>query len=268
MGSGGVGTGGNGAGGQDGSGGAASGSDGCGMVAGQATGSWQSSSVSTGGGSRPYDTWLPNGYDPASAYPVILLLHGCTSGTNNVPMEGQAGSDAILVRGTGSAENTCWNTDTDGPDMDFVDAMIADVQDRFCVNPDHLFAVGYSSGSWLASRLSCNRGDVFRGIATVTGGEPGGISGCSGQVGRMFVHDSNDNDNLVEWDTPSRDRMIDANNCSTSTMAVDPSPCVQYEGCDPGYPVVWCQTSGQGHSRQDGLAAPAFWDFFQDLMAQ
>ncbi len=233
----------------------------------QQTASWQSDSVNAGDGDRSYDVWLPNNYDPNRPYPMVLLLHGCGSSTNNVPMEGQTGEDAIVVRGKGT-DGTCWFTGANQPDVPYLDAIVEDVQARFCVNPDQLFAVGYSSGSWLASMLSCIRGDVFRGIATVTGGEPGGTSGCMGQVGRMYVHDANDNDNLISWDTPSRDRMIATNNCSTTTMPVDPSPCVEYQGCDPDYPVVWCQTSGQGHSRQDNLAAPAFWKFFQRLMAE
>jgi len=31
---------------------------------------------------------------------------------------------------------------------------------------------------------------------------------------------------------------------------------------------VWCQTSGQNHARQDGLAAPIFWDFLSTLPAR
>ena len=27
-------------------------------------------------------------------------------------------------------------------------------------------------------------------------------------------------------------------------MPVDPSPCVKYDGCDPGYDVTWCEWDG------------------------
>src|SRR5690606_6201477 len=134
------------------------------------------------------------------------------------------------------------------------------------VDTDAIFGVGYSSGGWIGNRLTCIRGDVFRGFGTVAGGEPGSISGCGGQVARIFINDNNDNDNQIAWSVPARDRQIAANGCTNTSMSVDPSPCVEYQGCDPGYPVVWCATSGQGHSRQDGLAAPAFWNFFQSLM--
>lgn len=238
------------------------GSEGCGMETGQAAGSWVASNVSN---NRKYDVRLPANYDDSRAYPVILLLHGCGDATNNVPVEREVGEDAIVIRGTGT-DGTCWFAGPNGADMPYIDEIIADVQARFCVNAGQLFAVGYSSGSWLASSLSCHRGDVFRGIATVTGGEPTGISNCKGQVGRIFVHDNMDNDNRIGGDTPSRDRMITTNKCTTTTMPVDPSPCVEYQGCDAGYPVIWCETTGKGHSRQDELAPAAFWNFFQSLM--
>lgn len=257
-------TGGTSSGGQTGTGGSDPvGSNGCGMSTDQAAQSWVASTVNDGTSDRSYDVWLPENYDTSRAYPVILLLHGCGSPVNNVPMEGQTGADAIVIRGAGSGADSCWD---DVQDLPYIDAMIDDVQERFCVDPAYVFAAGYSSGSWVASKLSCVRGDVFRGIASVAGGEPGGIQNCMGQVARIFVHDTGDTSNLLEWDVPSRDRMLETNNCDDTTVPVDPSPCVEYQGCDPGYPVVWCATSGQGHGRQDSLAAPAFWDFFESLM--
>lgn len=236
------------------------------METNQQTETWVESMVQSGSGQRAYSVRLPGNYDPTRPYPVILLLHGCGSGTNNLPMQNHVGDDAILIRGTGSDGN-CWNTSANGPDVAYVDAMIADVKARFCTDPEYFFAVGYSSGSWLANQLGCIRTSVFRGLATVAGGQPG-LGTCEGgPIAHMFVHDQNDQDNLIQWNEPARNRLLNTNGCSNSTMPVEPSPCVSYQGCTPGYPVIWCATSGQGHSRQDGFAAPAFWNFFKSLMA-
>ena len=240
-------------------------SAGCGMETSQAKGMWVTNSVAVSGQDRNYDVRLPPTYDPQQAYPVILLLHGCGSPTNNVPMEQPAGDEAIIVRGSGSNDG-CWQETASGDDLPYVDAFMEQVQDLFCVDTDQLFAVGYSSGSWLASTLSCHRGDVYRGIASVAGGEPAGANNCAGQHGRIFIHDQDDPNNQLAWDLPSRNRMLMTNNCEMETEPYDPSPCVKYQGCDEGYPVVWCETSGQGHSRQDELAKAAFWNFFQELM--
>jgi poly(3-hydroxybutyrate) depolymerase len=194
---------------------------------------------------------------------VIALLHGCTDGKNNLPLERQTGTDAILFRGTGSASNTCWNTSATGPDVQFFDAMVLDVKTRFCADTKRFFAVGYSSGSWLANQLGCIRSNVLRATATVTGGDPG-VRNCTGQIAQMFVHDTTDMDNVIAGSISARDRLLTANHCTMTTMPQAPSPCVRYQGCDPGYPVVWCQTTGQGHNRQDSYAGP-FWTFFREF---
>ena len=254
-------------GGSAGTGGASTGSEGCEQPTDLATASWVETAVDVGGNMRPYSVWLPTGYDPARAYPVIFLLHGCGSGTNNPPLQDATGGDAILVRGTGS-DGSCWNTDANGPDIPYIDAMVADVKARFCANTSAFFAVGYSSGSWLASQLGCMRSDVFRGLATIAGGLPG-VSNCKDTpIAHMFVHDLDDEDNIIEWNEPARDRLLSLNGCDMppSSTPVDPAPCESYQGCDPGYPVIWCATSGQEHARQDSLVVPAFWNFFQSLL--
>jgi hypothetical protein len=42
----------------------------------------------------------------------------------------------------------------------------------------------------------------------------------------------------------ARDKILKQNHCGTTTTPVDPSPCVKYEGCDPGYDVTWCEWDG------------------------
>ncbi len=266
---GGAGTGGaEGTGGDVGTGGAPStNSAGCGMQANESKGSWVGTSVNVGGGSRDYDVHLPTGYDSSKAYPVIMLLHGCGSYKNNVPMEGVAGNDAILLRGEGSRNDGCWMDGADTADMEYIDAMLEDINTRFCADTSRVFAVGYSSGSWVVNQLSCVRTDVFRGLASVTGGEPP-IGQCSGDpTARIFIHDANDNTNQIAWSREARDRMLDANECDAPPMTTpyDPNPCVSYDGCDEDNPLVWCQTTGQGHNRQDNFAPGVFWNFFKSL---
>jgi poly(3-hydroxybutyrate) depolymerase len=241
-------------------------SAGCTKTTSQMLNQWVESMVMTDGSNRPYSVRLPTGYDPTRAYPVIVLLHGCSGGTNNVPMEMSSGADAIVVRGTGSAPDTCWDTDSDGPDVAFFDAMVADVKARFCADEHRFFIVGYSSGSWLANQLTCIRADVLRGAATVAGGESA-RGDCGGPVARIFIHDEGDNSNQIGSSEQARDRQLTQNMCdeSAAPMPVEPSPCTLYQGCAAGYPVQWCPTTGEGHNRQDNFAAPTFWNFFKAL---
>jgi poly(3-hydroxybutyrate) depolymerase len=239
-------------------------SPGCGTATTQALNQWVESMVTVSGAPRPYSVRLPTGYNASRAYPVIVLLHGCGSGTNNVPMEKVTGTDAILVRGTGSAADTCWTTTANGADVAFFDAMVADTKARFCADENRFFVVGYSSGSWLANQLTCIRSSVLRGAASVTGGESAG-SGCKGPVSRIFIHDLDDTTNVISGSEKARDRQLTQNGCDKSMQPVaqDPSPCVGYPGCPAAYPVVFCATSGQMHNRQDSFAPSTFWNFFK-----
>lgn len=227
---------------------------------------WVESMVMTGGSNRPYSVRLPTGYDAMRAYPVIVLLHGCGSGTNNVPMEKATGADAILVRGTGSGNDTCWDTGANGPDVAFFDAMVTDVKARFCADENRFFVVGYSSGSWLANQLTCIRADVLRGAGTVTGGESA-RGDCGGPVARIFIHDKGDTTNRISGSQQARDRQLTQNMCNEAAapMPVDPSPCTLYQGCAAGHPVEWCETMGEEHGRQDNFAPSTFWNFFKAL---
>ena len=42
----------------------------------------------------------------------------------------------------------------------------------------------------------------------------------------------------------ARDEFVRRNHCGTVTAAITPAGCVEYQGCDSGYPVVWCTFNG------------------------
>lgn len=247
--------------------GGASGTDGCGRALDIATATWVPRSIDVGGAARQFFVWLPTGYDPTRRYPVIYQFHGCSSDpareNNNVPLQNESGADAILVRGR--AAGNCWETATDGPDVPYVDALISTVDATWCADTTRRFATGYSSGSFMTHRLACIRGSMLRGVASIAGGQAG--TGCTGNVAALLIHDSDDGTVNISQSEAARDSHLMRNGCDATapTTPADHPPCVAYAGCDADKPVVWCQTSGMDHSRQDDLAAPAFWDFLSAL---
>jgi polyhydroxybutyrate depolymerase len=245
--------------------GVAIGSEGCGIALSETTGEWLAKTVDVGGTTREYFVYLPAGYDPARAYPVIYQFHGCSSSpdkeNNNVPVQNESGADAIIVRGR--AVGDCWENGADGPDVAFFDQLVSVTESSYCADEERRFAAGYSSGAFMTHLLACVRGSELRGVASIAGGQAG--SGCTGAVAALLIHDSDDGTVNISASLGARDQHLAANTCEATTTAFDPAPCVSYDGCDAGLPVVWCQTSGQDHSRQDDLAAPAFWNFFSGL---
>lgn len=221
--------------------------------------------MSVQGTTRTYFVWLPEGYDPHRAYPVVYQFHGCSDNreTNNVPVQNESGGDAIHVRGR--AVDNCWDDAVDGSGVALFDALVPKVEGELCADATRRFATGYSSGSFLVHRLACVRADQLRGVATIAGGRGG--SDCTGSVAALLIHDADDTTVNISASEAARASHLERNGCDVDATPTptDHPPCVQYLGCDVGYPVVWCQTSGMGHARQDSLAAPAFWDFLSAL---
>lgn len=243
------------------------GTAGCGAAAADPTQMWIQHDIDVDGTARQYWVWLPEPYDPDRRYPIVYQLHGCSDGedrqNNNPPVHEHSGADAIVIRGR--AVESCWDSNPAGPDVAFFDALVADVEATWCADPARRLVAGYSSGSFMGHALACVRGDSIRGVATIAGGQPG--TDCPGQVAALLIHDTDDQTVNISASESTRDALIARNHCDAAmpTTPVDPSPCQAYAGCDDGVPVVWCQTSGQDHSRQDELSAPAFWSFLSTL---
>jgi hypothetical protein len=111
------------------------------------------------------------------------------------------------------------------------------------------------------------RGGVLRAAASVAGGSPRRNSCTGPTLARLFVHDLNDTENVISGSITERDRLLVANGCMAGTAPVpeEPAPCARYQGCNPLYPVIWCETMGQMHGRQDQLASTAAWGLFTEF---
>jgi polyhydroxybutyrate depolymerase len=269
-------------------------SAGCGMPASQNLASYIRHNITVKGTGRIYDLYLPTGYDPARAYPLIFTAHGC-DGSIPFHIENVTKTNAVIVaprslssqRSGQTYGGGCFDT---GPgsssltEVDYFDVMIADVEAKTCVDKARVFMQGHSSGSWLSHLLGCARGGVgtgpsggLRGQGNTAGGTPV-IPPCTGPIAAILAHDMQDDQNAFPLGVAARDRILKTNGCSmTETKPWDyddnpatPSPCVAYQGCMPGFPVVWCPTSGKGHSDQvgppfAGLSTIGFWKFWSQF---
>ena len=245
-------------------------SAGCKKVPTDAPGQFVKHSLMSSGKSRDFYTYLPVGYDPSKAYPTVFEFHPCGGSGNpssNVPIQNESKGNAILILPQ-SAGNCYENQIRNSPDVTFFDDALKNAEDDYCVDEARVFALGYSAGSWMSIILGCERSDVVRAHAQVSGGLPMFIRpgvDCHGNVAALFIHDGQDPTNTILGGIAARDRVLREDRCDTATSAWAPAPCQAYQGCKAGYPVVWCQTTGQGHGRQDNLAPAAIWKFFSQF---
>jgi poly(3-hydroxybutyrate) depolymerase len=248
----------------------ASPSPGCGNAAGQALATYVVKNTMSDGAARSYRLYLPAGYAPTRAYPLVILGHGCTgAGATPFPIETASKTDAIVValRSVGD----CFVYGATGADVVYFDTVLAEVSASHCVDRSRVFMAGFSSGSYLTYTIGCVRAGIVRGQGNAAGAQVN-LPACGGPIAAMMAHDTGDMDNPIAGGIAARDRILRNNGCTTQTVPYDfdgdpatPSTCVMYEGCRPGYPVVWCETTGKGHSNQVPITTVGLWRFWSQL---
>jgi poly(3-hydroxybutyrate) depolymerase len=122
-----------------------------------------------------------------------------------------------------------------------------------------------SYGGIMSNTLGCSMGGVFRAIAPMSGSGPFqfGTNMCVGQVAAWLSHGTADPTVAFDAGVGSRETWRTRNHCMTTSAPTTPSPCITYNGCDPGYPVTWCEFDG-GHVVPT-FAASGIWTFLSQF---
>jgi poly(3-hydroxybutyrate) depolymerase len=153
-----------------------------------------------------------------------------------------------------------------GQDENMTRAIMAEIEAKYCIDKARYFATGFSYGGSMSFTAACNMSDVFRAVGAMSGSTVSGATCSNKQPARKVAVWATHGDADTVLPIGPAQSMIQAlvkyNGCSTTTTPVDPSPCVAYQGCQDGYPVVWCSRPGDGHAiPSTGSAAIA--KFFQ-----
>jgi polyhydroxybutyrate depolymerase len=229
--------------------------------------------IDVSGTARQYIIALPANYDAGKPYRLVFAWHGLGGTAAQIArgyygLQQRSAGSAIFVSGQGletAAGGAGWQN-SGGQDVAFVRALYAQLAGQYCVDETRVFSVGMSYGGIMSNTLGCQMGDVFRAIAPMSGSGPGfGGRGaaCMGQVAAWMSHGNTDTVVAFSQGQASRDTWARNNHCQMTTAPVEPSPCVAYQGCDPGHPVTWCEFDG-GHTIPP-FASAAIWTFFSQF---
>lgn len=126
--------------------------------------------------------------------------------------------------------------------MTFIDAILRQISENYCINRDRVYAVGHSLGGWMAQRIACLRGEFFSGLSVVGSGPFGNI--CSGPVPSLLFQNVNDPLSSYASGVSARNTRIKANECDesqTENIQIGSLTCTKYNKCSPGNEVVWCE---------------------------
>lgn len=245
------------------------GSSGCNQSATPVTGA---RTLDVEGQARTYVLDVPADYDGTRALPIVFGFHGATTSGEFFRSRfygnllSAMGEEAIVVHPDALGDPTQWGNG----DVPFFDALFAALQAELCIDEERVFATGHSSGGFFTNTLGCQRGEILRGIAPVSGGGPftfggfgGGGNACTGEVAVWIAHGENDETVPFQSGVDSRDRWLDANGCGEMTSAVAPEPCQEYASCGENLPVRFCVYQ-DGHNWPD-FAPQGIWEFFSGL---
>lgn len=190
--------------------------------------------------------------------------------------------------------------DRGSDDVAFARAVVAEVQARFMVDEQRIFATGMSNGAMMSHRLACDAADLFRAVAAVAGTDA--TLSCRPQrpVSVLQIHARDDSHVLFDGGAGAdafRDaskvmdfvsvpqtmaRWVERNHCSSApprrVLERPGAYCERYAGCAGGTAVQLCVTADGGHSwpgsrstqrgKQPSQALDAsavIWDFFQSV---
>ena len=150
-------------------------------------------------------------------------------------------------------DSGCYDDQTRAsPEYAVFDALVTEIENTFCIDKNRVFADGFSSGAWMAQMLGCQRANVIKAHGQGAGGFPISLRhavDCKGPVAALFSHGSGDGTNHIHGSRQDRDRLLKTNQCDNTTKPYGGfSQCVEYQNCLPGYPVVFCEYPGLGHS--------------------
>jgi polyhydroxybutyrate depolymerase len=159
---------------------------------------------------RPYDVFVPTGYDAATPTPLVLLLHG--RGVDGdiqeayfkfEPLAESRGFLYVHPDGTVDADgaqywnatDACCSSGSDVPDdAAYLIAIIEQVSAEHNVDPKAIFLAGHSNGGFMSYRMACQHADTIAGIASLAGATFADTADCtpSEPVSVLQVHGTGD----------------------------------------------------------------------------
>lgn len=242
-----------------------------------------------GGVDRAYMVHVPPNYDPASASPVVLMLHGYTETKQQfetisqmTPAADAKGYIVVYAQGRSTSWNAgrCCGTSQslNVDDVGFVRAMIDEIATKYCVDPKRVFSAGFSNGGMLSHRLACEAADKIAAIGPVSGTMA--FDGCSPSrpVPVMHFHGTSDfvvpfngggfangdtvPDTIADW--------VTRNGCGTmptTTFDMGKAECVTYGGCQANADVALCTLTDGGHQWPGGMSAGPGGEINMDISA-
>lgn len=169
-------------------------------------------SLTVEGLQRSYRMHLPVGYRSSHQYPLVLSFHGhggaamqMESYTGLSKLANQQGFVVAYPQGTvGPDKLTGWSSGGVGKphvnDVLFASDVISDIQAKLCINPQRIFASGFSNGGGMTGLLACRLANRIAAFASVSGSYYAPAGGCHPTRPASILEIHGTSDTVVPYD--------------------------------------------------------------------
>ncbi len=278
-------------------------------ASGRASGTDVEATLTVDGAARSYVLHLPPAAAGREPLPLVVVLHGgganAASAIELTGFSAEADAEGFIVaypNGTGRAKPTAatagqfsWNAGDccgaamrrDADDVGFLRSLVSTIEQERAVDRHRIYAAGFSAGGMMAYRLACEAGDIFAGVAVVSGAIL--VPSCTPTRPVSLIHIHGTDDEAVPFDgTAERESYARAkfppvrdsvafwaafDGCRTKPVTRDSVAGIKaedYPDCKAGTAVRFDVVEGGIHAWPDGADTPGFaatpriWRFFAD----
>ncbi len=220
---------------------------------------------------REYILNVPTNYDNTHPYKFVIAYHEL-NGNDDEMYRNQyyhllnlSQNSTIFVAPNGQQNNAnctqasgCGWPNTSDSDMALADAVVAQIEENFCIDTNRIFATGWSYGASMSEQTACERplsglGSAtwgLRAIAIYSVAYLSNTDNCkassSKPVAYYASHGTNDSVLPYSGGVSIAQTWAAADGCTaaTPTQATGNHICTNYAGCKTGYPVEFCSFVG------------------------
>ena len=205
------------------------------------------------GDEREYQLYLPSSYNEGTAYPVLLNFHGFGGNAKDYfayesNFQEVADQEAVILvypQALLLSGFSVWNAapfaednKTDFDDIGFIETLIVKLQDQLSIDPERVYASGFSTGGMFSYALACFCNEPIAGVAAVSAAQLNLVD-CAPSPINVFIAHGTDDDLLPYYgssDIVSIDEVVSfwtsVNQTSTvaqeSSYAFDKETVYQY----------------------------------------
>jgi len=229
---------------------------------------------------REYILSVPTTYDNKKPYKLVIAYHELNGNDDEMyrnkyyHLQPLANDTTIFIAPNGQQNNKnctqasgCGWPNPNNSDLDFADALVAEMEKNFCIDTNRIFATGWSYGGSMSYKTECERAlgipnGYIRAIAVYSGSQLSGT--CTPKTPAAYFASHGTHDSVLNYSNGVglAQNFAKVNGCTWATPTAVMSGahvCTDEMGCMTGYPVRFCSFNGDHTPDPDNGQGGSSW---------